>query len=82
MPKDTKNVETISVANSSVIEEVGYDSVLQDLFVRFKGGKVYMYLDVPPEIYGKFKELVQNQESVGKFFSKNVRGKFSSMLVK
>lgn len=81
MAKDSKNVETLSVTNSSVIDEVGYDSVSQDLFVRFKGGKVYMYLDVPPDIFGKFKTLVQNQESVGKFFSKNVRGKFSSMPV-
>ena len=79
MEKDIKNVETVNVPNSSMIMEVGYDNESKVLFVRFKGNAVYAYSNVPPEMFGKIMEVLHNQESVGKFFTKNIRGKFPTV---
>lgn len=34
---------------SSALAEVGYDADSRTLFIRFRAGGLYAYLDVPPE---------------------------------
>ena len=55
---------------SSLIQAVDYDEDTKRLVVEFKGGKTYVYKEVPPEIY---KDMLY-AESVGKFFSANIKG--------
>lgn len=54
---------------SSQIEEVGYDAATQMLRVRFKGGALYEYEAVPPEVGQPF----LSAESLGSHFYKNIR---------
>jgi KTSC domain len=35
--------------DSSAISVIGYDEESRELFVRFRNGDAYTYLDVPPE---------------------------------
>lgn len=58
---------------SSTIKAVGYDADGQRLFVEFNSGGEYVFQDVPPALY---RQLLA-AESVGRFFAKNIRGKFS-----
>ena len=41
---------------SSHIEAIGYDSGVQQVRVRFKGGATYVYYDVPANIANNFIE--------------------------
>ena len=75
---DTKNVELLEVKTSSVINEIGYDKQLKYLFVQFKGGRTYQYYEVPSIIFEKMKDIVAKGESIGKYFSANVRKKYKS----
>jgi hypothetical protein len=59
---------------SSNIASVGYDEMQEVLQVEFKGGKTYDYFDVPSVVH----EEMMSSDSVGKYFHKNVRSKFSS----
>jgi hypothetical protein len=54
---------------SSMIDEVAYQSGSELLFVRFKNGSLYSYEDVPKHL---FDELL-NSESKGKFFTNNIK---------
>jgi hypothetical protein len=54
---------------SSVIESIGYDDVTNMLEVEFRTGRVYQYLDVPPDLY---RDLM-NAESIGEFFNRTIR---------
>lgn len=60
------------VANSSAVTGTGYDAQRGILAVQFKGGKTYHYEGVPPAVV----ESMGKAESVGKFVSANVVGKF------
>ena len=61
---------------SSNIEEIGYSDDSK-LLVRFKGGKVYEYADVPADLFNEFRAA----QSVGSFFHKNILGKFETATV-
>jgi hypothetical protein len=67
----------LTSVQSTMIDGQGYDPATQTLALRFKGGKVYHYKDVPPETA---QGLVQ-AESAGKYFGANIRGKYSSEAV-
>lgn len=58
------------IVESSNIKSVGHDG--QVLEVEFKSGDVYEYANVPSEVYESF----VGAESIGKFFFKEVKGKF------
>ncbi len=53
---------------SSNIEQIGYEDVTQELSVRFKGGSVYVYKDVPSSVFVDFLD----SDSKGKFLSHNI----------
>jgi hypothetical protein len=57
---------------SSLITAVDYDESTKRLVVEFKNGGTYVYGSVPPELY---KDMIYS-ESVGKFFSANIKGVF------
>jgi hypothetical protein len=58
---------------SSAIKSAGYDADTRTLEIEFKGGGVYHFRDVPPEIYEQFMAA----ESKGKFHAANIAGKFT-----
>ena len=60
---------------SSNIAALGWDQGPEDtgcLTVRFKTGGMYIYHDIPSDIG----EGIFEAESVGRYFSQHVRGKF------
>lgn len=60
---------------SSNVEYFGIESSYSMLFVQFKNGSSYVFRDVPINILNE----IQTAESVGKYFSQNVAGKFQSV---
>lgn len=65
-----KLIETASVQSSNIVE-VGYTDT-NALFVLFKGGGSYLYLDVPKETYEELKKA----ESAGKYLYSNIKPNF------
>lgn len=59
---------------SSNVEGYGYDSKNKQLWIAFKGNKVYRYDGVPKEIYNE----LHLAESKGKYVSSNIRNKFKT----
>lgn len=59
---------------SSMLAVHGYDASSRTLAVEFKGGGTYHYTDVPPEVVADMLAA----GSIGGFFAKNIRGKFTS----
>lgn len=57
---------------SSNIEGYGYDSKKQQLWVAFKGNRVYRYDKVPYEVCNELHQA----ESKGKYLAKNIKDKF------
>lgn len=57
---------------SSNIAEVGYDAASATMEVMFHDGKVYQYFDVPAHVHDE----MMHADSVGRFFSANIRGVF------
>lgn len=64
----------LTPVKSSNINAVGYDAEKRTLFVQFTNGTLYAYDDVPIGTHLGLKVA----ESVGKYFSANVRGKFTA----
>ena len=54
---------------SSNIEAVAYDEDKEELFIQFKNGAVYKYLDVPYNIYND----LLNADSKGQYFYHYIR---------
>lgn len=50
--------------DSSALASAGYDADSRTLFIRFREGGIYAYLDVPPGIVGELKAAA----SKGAFF--------------
>ena len=68
--KENNNVEYIeAVYDSSNILQTTYFPLKNKLYVSFKRGGVYSYLNITSEIYSEFKEA----ESQGKYFQKNIK---------
>jgi len=61
-------MKRIAVASSNV-RSIGYDSETRTLEVEFKGGSVYEYYDVEPEVYSEFMKA----PSKGRFLWNNIR---------
>ncbi len=64
-------VEMKSVKSSN-IEAVGFDETLQELYVRFKGGNLYVYYEVPDLDYVNFMAA----DSPGGWLNANIKGKY------
>lgn len=54
---------------SSNLEKIAYDETEKELYVEFKSGNKYSYVNVPRK---KFNELMR-AESHGAYFSKNIK---------
>ena len=59
----------VTDVKSSTISSVGYSDSHHYMDVKFKSGAVYRYFAVPQEAF----ELMLGAESVGSYFSKNIR---------
>jgi hypothetical protein len=65
-------MDWIETPDSTALEGFGYDAARRNLEVRFKHGKTYVYLNVPPATF----EQMQAAESKGQFVTENVKGVF------
>lgn len=71
-------VPIVPVEGSSAIVGRGYDASKGILAVQFKGGKVYNYAGVSPDVVDKMNKA----ESLGKFVSANIVGKYEQYVEK
>lgn len=72
----THTIPTLhAVENSSNITHLGHEG--GKLYVRFKSGGLYAYEDVSPRTYDNLK----NAESVGKYFHREILGKYPHELI-
>lgn len=62
---------------SSNIKSMGYAEFEQILELEFNNEAVYQYSGVPKEVY----ENLVSSESKGRFFAKEIKGKFDYKLV-
>lgn len=69
--KMNTGVEMMPIESSN-IEGAGYNNKTKQLWVAFKGNKVYRYDLVPRKL---FEELLQ-AESKGKYLNENIKGNF------
>jgi len=72
-----KPIEHVPVRSSNIIS-VGYDKDSCILEVKFNGGGLYRYHEVPKNIY----EGINAVDSVGRYFFQNVRDKFRTERIK
>lgn len=59
--------------DSSSLKSVGYDASEKTLEVEFHHGAVYVYLDVPQDVF----EELKTAESKGRFFNSNIRSVYT-----
>ena len=60
---------------SSAISDVTYEEDTEQLIVKFRSGRRYTYLAVPPSIY----QALVDASSVGKFFNENVKDVYTAV---
>lgn len=61
-----------SKITSSVINFAAYDTTNEILLIVFNSGSIWMYYDVPAEVY---KEFI-SADSAGQYFNLNIRHKY------
>ncbi|MFF1902388.1 KTSC domain-containing protein [Kitasatospora sp. NPDC058218] len=59
--------------DSSALRSVGYDAAHLALELEFTGGRVYVYAEVPGRVY---RELLA-AESLGRYFAREIRGRYA-----
>ncbi|HEV8388419.1 MAG TPA: KTSC domain-containing protein [Dongiaceae bacterium] len=59
----------VAVVGSSVVKAAQYDEGRQHLDVVLTTGRVYRYLDVPPEVYRAF----MTAKSKGRYYNDHIR---------
>ena len=64
--------EMIPVSSSNV-ESIGYDPETQILHVKFIGGSLYQYLNVPQIEY----DQLINAPSIGSYLNRNIKGLYA-----
>jgi hypothetical protein len=67
-----EGTKIINLIESSNINRTVYDTKTQNLEVRFNNGLIYLYEEIPHQLYTKFRM----SESQGSFFSKNIAKSF------
>lgn len=68
-----KNAESylIDTDRSTCFSGVGYDTYLDDLYVKFReSGKIYVYENVPQDVY----DSLVNADSMGGYYNKEIKG--------
>ena len=63
---------------SSNLKRVSYDSQSQEMLIQFQSGAVYQYWDVPSNI----SQGLMQADSPGKYFSRNIRNRYTYKRVK
>lgn len=63
---------TVEVKSSNLTKAV-YDTENKELSINFKNGSIYMYNNVPWEIFTRFRM----SESQGKFFSSEIKNNYT-----
>jgi KTSC domain len=57
------------IVGSTVVAAVNYDELRQQLDIELTTGRIYRYLDVPPEVY----EAFMAAESKGRYYNDHIR---------
>jgi hypothetical protein len=57
---------------SSNVAAVGYDEEQESLYVEFKSGSTYKYLEVPFYAY----EEMLSADSIGRYLNKEIKGRY------
>ncbi len=68
---------THTTPDSSHIREMRYDEKTSTLYVDFRTGKTYKFLNVPQEVYNG--AVIAG--SAGKYFSSSIKGKYEFEVV-
>ncbi len=63
----------INTVNSTAIHAIGYDPELRVMEIVFNTGRIYQFVNVPPEEYERLKEA----ESKGQAFNLDIRDTYS-----
>jgi hypothetical protein len=63
---------------SSLLTAARYDAKASRLALKFQTGKIYYYLDVPPDIF----EALLAAPSAGAFFVSTIRDQFQFVVVR
>lgn len=58
---------------SSNVDSISYDVEKQELYVQFRGGSIYVYYNVPEDVYLDF----LTSPSKGQFLNSNVKDVYS-----
>lgn len=62
----------LETVRSSAIHAIGYDPERRTLEIIFTGGGIYLFYNVPPEVFRGFLAT----ESKGNYFQERIRGRF------
>ena len=62
---------------SSNLASIGYDSETSTLEIEFKNGAIWQYFDVSESVWYEF----DSSESKGRFFNREIKGKYSESKV-
>lgn len=62
---------------SSNIKKVGYDAENSILEIWFHSGGKYWYFEFPDDAWCNLQDILESDESVGKYFHRAIKGKFS-----
>ena len=73
LDKKADELPTMVPVSSSNLESVGYNAETLTLYVRFIGGGIYSYANVPDDV---FNDLL-NAASKGKFFATYIKNIFT-----
>lgn len=63
----------MTYVDSSNLEQIGYDSDIMELHVKFKDGSLYVYTDVPVQIY----EGLLGAASKGSYLNREIKGVYN-----
>ncbi len=72
-PKQPGDVMHWQLLDSSVFAAAAYAPAKQILYLRFRSGELYRYLNFPPDLYRDF--LIA--DSKGQYFAYNIRDRFT-----
>jgi len=65
------------IVSSSMINSIGYDYLLKELYIEFKNSKIYSYSEVSHRTYN----LLMEAESIGKYFNKYIKNDYKCNLL-
>lgn len=67
-----RNLPRMEPVDSEAIAAMGYDPPSRTLYLRFRSGGLYAYVDVAPEVF----DGLRAAESKGRFFHERIDGPY------